>query len=176
MKYLFALCILAVGLGLNTAQAQKIPQENKTIFSEEALNQKVLTLDNESIELREVFEQNKGEIIVLDIWATWCKDCIEGLPQLQALQAQNPEVIFVFLSVDRKKNAWKNGIEKYQIAGKHYWFDSGWKNDFNNYIDLNWVPRYLVVNQQGEIAKYYAVKANDPSIQSTLDTLKQERF
>lgn len=159
-------------IGIFVVQAQKIPQSDKTIFSPEALEQKIVNKNGEIVTLSQVLEQNKGKVTVFDIWATWCKDCIEGLPQLKNLQQNNPDVNFVFLSVDKKEEAWKNGIDKYEIVGQHYWFDSGWKNEFNNYIDLNWVPRYLILDQNGNIAKYYAVKSDDPTIQATLDQLK----
>ena len=55
---------------------------------------------------------------------------------------------------------------------ENYWFASGWKNDFNNYIDLNWIPRYMVIDQKSDIAKYYAISPEDPKIQATIDKLK----
>jgi hypothetical protein len=63
---------------------------------------------------------------------------------------------------------------KTQYANKeNYWFNEGWKNNFNNYIDLNWIPRYLVINQKSEIAKYYAITPEDPEIQKTIDELSK---
>ena len=45
------------------------------------------------------------------------------------------------------------------------------ENNFNNYIDLNWIPRYLVIDQKTKIAKYYAITPDDPEIQITINKL-----
>ena len=80
----------------------------------------------------------------------------------------------MYFSLDRSEEQWKKGLEKYGLEEeKNYWFQQGWKNEFNNYIDLNWVPRFIVVNQEGKIAKYYAISPEDPELLSTIETLRK---
>ena len=108
------------------------------------------------------------------MWASWCRDCINTLPAARTLENNNPNVDFVFLSLDRSEEAWKKGLDKHELANKeNYWFFSVLKNDFNNYIDLNWIPRYIVVNQKSGIAKYYAITPDDPDIQKTINELSK---
>ena len=152
--------------------AQKIPTELKTKFSPLGLKDKVETLDDKTYSIEEVLAQYKGQIVLLDLWATWCGDCIKGMPELKELRANNPDVKFVYFSMDKTPEAWKNGIEKYEIDGEHYYIGNHWKSDFSTSIDLNWIPRYLILDQNGNIAKYYAVKANDPDVQATINRLK----
>jgi len=76
---------------------------------------------------REVLYQNKGKTILIDVWASWCKDCIVSLPDLEEVQKNFPEVSYVFLSVDRGNTAWKRAIEKYNLKGQHYNFPKGQK-------------------------------------------------
>jgi thiol-disulfide isomerase/thioredoxin len=112
--------------------------------------------------------------LVIDLWASWCRDCLKAMPKAKELEDKNPNVKFIFLSLDRNEEAWKKGLEKHDMTQKeNYWFHVGWKNDFNNYIDLNWIPRYLVVNQKSGIAKYYAISPEDPEIQKTIDELSK---
>ena len=49
------------------------------------------------------------------------------------------------------------------------------KNRFNNYIDLNWVPRFIVISQEGGIAKYYAISPDDPELELTIDRLTKKQ-
>ena len=156
-------------LGLN-AFAQEVPTEMKTEFDSVSLSQPIQDLDGNTLSVGEVFKKYEGKIILLDIWASWCPDCIKGLPKLKDVQKQFPEVVYLFFSLDKtgKEDAWKNGIEKYEIEGEHYWFNSDWKNDFTNYIGLNWIPRYLLIDQTGKIAHYYAVHADDPVMLETI--------
>ena len=169
MKKILSVLTLVIGM---FAFAQKIPSEMKTEFNKKALQDTVETINGESISLENALEKYKGNITVIDLYAIWCGDCIKGLPKLKELQANNPDVKFIFLSMDRSKEAWKEGIEKYEIKGDYLYMGNNWKNDFSTYIDLNWIPRYLILDQNGKIANYYTVKADDPTVQSTLNSLR----
>lgn len=158
----------------NFTIAQEVPKVLKTTFSKEALAQKVTNVSGKTITISKILEEHKGKILVLDLWASWCRDCLNAMPKAKELEEKNPEVNFVFLSLDRNLDAWKKGLEKHEMTSKeNYWFSEGWKNNFNNYIDLNWIPRYLIINQKSGIAKYYAITPDDPEIQKTIDELSK---
>lgn len=131
-----------------------------TTFSEKALNDTFITLEGESIPFKQILEEHKGKTILIDVWASWCKDCITGLPKVKELQETNQEIAFVFLSLDKSIPKWKNGIEKYQLEGNHYFMQSGWKGDFGKFLKLNWIPRYLVVDANQNISVYKEIEVN----------------
>lgn len=109
---------------------------------------------------------------MIDFWAGWCRDCLQALPKAEQLEKNNPNVDFVFLSLERSKEGFDKSLARFNMKDKdNYWFASGWKNDFNNYVDLNWIPRYMVIDQKSFIAKYYAISPEDPEIQQTIDSL-----
>lgn len=154
--------------------AQKVPSVTKTSFSKEALAQKITDIDGKTTTISKILEKHKGKVLVIDLWASWCRDCLNAMPKAKELEEKNTKIDFVFLSLDRNFEAWKKGIEKHNMQTKeNYWFNEGWENNFNNYIDLNWIPRYLVINQKSEIAKYYAITPEDPEIQKTIDELSK---
>ena len=143
-------------------------QENKTYFSNEALAEKVLAVSGAEITLKSVFEKYKGKTVVVDVWASWCGDCLANLPHLQELQVQtkdNNDLVYLFLSVDKKQEAWKNAIVKRKIVGEHYWLPLGMKKSvFGKDIVLDWIPRYMVIGKDGSIKLFKAIKATDPEI------------
>ncbi|PWL37346.1 thiol-disulfide oxidoreductase [Flagellimonas aquimarina] len=49
------------------------------------------------------FESYKGEVVVVNLWATWCPPCVAELPSLVALhQDYKDEVVFAFVANDKK--------------------------------------------------------------------------
>lgn len=165
------LFITALVASITIANGQEAPASAKTVFADSSLAQPLFAPDGRQTTIGQVLDANKGKTVLLYVWATWCPDCIEGLPKLMALQQANPDVHFLFLSLDREEQRWINGITKYQLKGEHYWFKTGWKNAFTNYVDLNWIPRYMVIDPEGGIAHYYAIEANDPAIQQAIDAV-----
>ncbi|MFL9835372.1 TlpA family protein disulfide reductase [Chryseobacterium terrae] len=152
--------------------AQKTPEVSKTQFSKEALSQKLEDENGKNISVQEILNQHKGKVLVIDFWAGWCRDCLKALPKAEELEKNNPNIDFVFFSLERSKEKFDSSLERFNMKEKeNYWFSSGWKNDLNNYIDLNWIPRYMVIDQKSSIAKYYAISPEDPEIQTTIDKL-----
>ncbi len=169
MKQLLTFMMLSI---FTLGGAQKTPEVQKTQFSKEALNQKLEDENGKNISVQEILNQHKGKVLVIDFWAGWCRDCLQALPKAEELEKKNPNIDFVFFSLERSKEKFDSSLERFNMKEKeNYWFASGWKNDFNNYIDLNWIPRYMVIDQKSNIAKYYAISPEDPEIQKTIDKL-----
>jgi len=169
MRKLFVL--LWIGI-FGISYSQEVPTVLKTGFSKEALNQKLEDEEGKSITVQQILDQHKGKVLVIDFWAGWCRDCLKALPKAKELEKNNKNIDFIFFSLDRSKEGFNRSLEKFEMKDKeNYWFASGWKNDFNNYVDLNWIPRYMVIDQKSAIAKYYAITPEDPEIQTTIDQL-----
>ncbi|MFD0991360.1 TlpA family protein disulfide reductase [Mariniflexile jejuense] len=151
-------------LGILSCKAQDAP----TQFSKAALNDTFVTLEGKPITFKAILEANKGKTIVIDVWASWCKDCIGGMPKVKALQNKFPNATYVFLSLDKTQDAWKRGIEKYNVNGQNYFMESGWKGPFGEFIQLDWIPRYMVVDENGEIKLFKAIEADDKNIKNIL--------
>jgi thiol-disulfide isomerase/thioredoxin len=139
-------------------------QEKPTQFSEAALNDTFITLDGATTTFKAVLGTNKSKTTIVDIWASWCSDCIKGMPKVKALQQQFPNVNYVFLSLDKTQEAWKKGIEKYDVNGEHYFMQSGWKGPFGEFVQLDWIPRYMVIDPNGNIKLYKAIEADDEQL------------
>lgn len=138
--------------------------EPPTQFSQEALNDAFITLEGNEVAFESVLEKHKGKTIVIDVWASWCGDCLRGMPKVKDLQSKYNDVAYVFLSLDRGQEAWKKGIKKYGVIGDHYFMQSGWKGAFGKFLDLDWIPRYLVINEASEIVVYDVIEANDKKL------------
>ncbi|WP_308993427.1 TlpA disulfide reductase family protein [Mariniflexile litorale] len=159
MKYIL-ICLLSI----LSCKAQDTP----TQFSEAALNDTFVTLEGKTIAFKDILEANKGKTLVIDVWASWCKDCIGGMPKVKSLQKANKDATYLFLSLDKTQDAWKKGIKKYDVQGQHYFVESGWKGPFCEFIQLDWIPRYMVVDTNGNIKLFKAIEADDKKIKEIL--------
>lgn len=146
-------------------------QDDKA-FKKEALENQMIALDGSSVAFKDILKKYKGKTIVIDVWASWCSDCIKGMPKVKALQTEFPNATYLFLSMDKTPEAWKKGIEKYEVVGEHYMATDGMKGVFGKSIDLNWIPRYMVIDKKGKIALFRAIEADDTKLIETLKTLK----
>ena len=143
-------------------------REIPTTFSEEALNETFTSIDGNDIKFKSVLEHYQDKTIFIDVWASWCGDCIKALPKVEALQSEYPEIIFLFLSIDKTEINWKKGINKHKINGEHYFLKSGWNGEFGDFIDLDWTPRYLIIDKNKNIKLFEAIKAEDNRIKEAL--------
>jgi thiol-disulfide isomerase/thioredoxin len=144
----------------------------KKTFSKEGLNNKMIALDSTEIAFKDILKKYKGQTVVIDVWASWCGDCVGGMPKVKALQKANPDLVYLFLSMDKSYAKWKAGILKNDVQGEHYLVTDGMKGIFGKSIDLDWIPRYMIVDKTGKIVLYKAIEADDETIITTLQKLK----
>ncbi|MCF6351088.1 MAG: TlpA family protein disulfide reductase [Flavobacteriaceae bacterium] len=141
----------------------------KTTFDAVALDETFTNLNGEQISFREIINQYKGKTIFIDIWASWCGDCVASIPNFKKLQAAEKEIVYLMLSVDKNNNTWKKGIKKYDLQADHYLITKGWESsDFCKSIHLDWIPRYMIVGKDGTIKMYKAIKFDDPEIKKII--------
>ena len=143
---------------------------NKKIisFTEKTLQTNILDKDLKEISFKEVLEKYKGKTVMIDVWASWCPDCVGGLPKVKEIQKKYPNVTYLFISVDKTPDSWKKGIEKYGVDGEHYFVNDGMKGVFGSSIKLDWIPRYMVISKEGSVDLYKATDANDTRIEETI--------
>lgn len=144
----------------------------KKEFSKESLINKLITIDNKEVTFESVLYKHSGKVTVIEIWASWCSDCVKAMPKVKEMQASNPNVDYIFISMDKAFDKWQTGIEKHQIKGDHYWATDGMKGNFGKSIDLDWIPRYIVIDKKGKVVIYRAIETDFDTINEQLKKLE----
>jgi thiol-disulfide isomerase/thioredoxin len=154
--------------------AMSCTQAQETAFTKAALDSKMTSTDGKEIAFKDILKQYKGKTVVIDVWASWCSDCAKGMPKVRDLQRQFPDVAYLFLSYDRVDEAWKKGIEKYNLQqyGNFHVSKSMKEGDFAKEVKLDWIPRYMVIDKKGNIALFKAIEADDANLIAILKKLK----
>ncbi|CAM1345605.1 TlpA family protein disulfide reductase [Tenacibaculum amylolyticum] len=138
-------------------------------FSQAALNESFISFEEQPITLQEVLKKYKGKKVMLEVCASWCKDCILGLHYVNKLKEKHPDAAFVFLSLDKTIKRWKRGIERFDFNGDYYFLKSEWDGAFGEFINLDQIPRYMVLNEEGEIILMRATNPQDPKLDAALN-------
>lgn len=116
------------------------------------------------------FSTFKGDLILIDFWASWCGPCIENVPYLKQTMAEIKNKYFkvVSVSLDENKDIWAKSIMKYGFPGVHL-FDSS--SLLSTFLKVLWVPRYVLVNPDGSIADMEAPYPEDPKLKIEINDL-----
>lgn len=113
----------------------------------------------------------KGQIVVLNFWATWCPPCVEEMPSLVAMQNQlKGRVTVLAVSVDMDADGYHKFIQDHKIDLLTV-RDPDQKSStlFGTYK----FPETYVIDRQGKIRRKFigAVDWTDPEIEQYLKDL-----
>ena len=156
-----ALLLIMTTISCTNAQKQ---------FSSKSKKQKLTTLEGKEVSFGDVLNQYKGKTIVLEVWASWCSDCVKAMPKVKEIQKENTDVVYIFISMDKSFEKWNEGIKKHEVKGENYWVndEKGMKGEFGQSIDLDWIPRYIIVRGDMEVTLYRAIEKDFDKINKEL--------
>ena len=123
-------------------------------------------LDGQPVSL----SQFKGQVVLLDFWASWCGPCIGDLPDLRAIKekAADQPLVFLNLSLDTDEAAWREAVDKHGIEGVHVRAD-GWSADVAKSYQVNSLPSYYLVDSQGLIVERLRMIRRTDEIVATIE-------
>lgn len=122
----------------------------------------------------------KGKYVYIDVWATWCVPCLNEIPALQSLEKefQGKNIEFVSISVDNvdgtrgSKADWKNMVAEKQLGGIQLYADKDFQSDFMMAYNVNSIPRFILIDPNGNIVDFDAPRPSDPKLKELFKSLK----
>jgi len=125
----------------------------------------------------------KGKYVYFDIWATWCRPCIREIPSLKKVEKQfeGKNIEFVSISVDEGKGykgdkaaayeAWKKMIADKDLGGIQLMADNGFTSGFIKKYQISGIPRFILVDPEGNIVSADAPRPSNPALVKMLTDL-----
>lgn len=129
----------------------------------------VTTFEGETITLSEL----RGQVVVINFWASWCPPCREEAPIFQSLweRYRDQGVVFIGLTYVDNENDSRAFIEQYGITYPNA-PDIGTIISKERYF-IQAVPETFVIDQNGDVADFLWALDSEQRLSLTLDRLLQ---
>ena len=152
------------GSGSHATRAKKILEQEKTDRTGElpkapganpsqwigqpATDFQVTALNGEKLSL----EKYRGQVVLLDFWATWCGPCIVEIPNVKKTYEKYKDQKFqiIGISLDRSKEPLEAYIEKEGLAWIHYWDNT---QKVSRLYKVRAIPSTFLIDGEGVIRK-----------------------
>lgn len=125
----------------------------------------------------------KGKNVYIDVWATWCAPCKAEIPYLKQLEKdyEGKDIVFVSLSIDddrshggsweKAKESWKNMVQEKNLGGIQIFAPQGWQTPFVQEYRVNGIPRFIMIDKEGNIVDPSAPRPSDEAVRTLIDGL-----
>lgn len=131
-----------------------------------ALDFMAMTINEQPVNLKAY----AGKVIFIDIWATWCGPCMKEIPYLEKLKDQyknNPDVVFISLSIDDDKGRWKKEVMSMKNPGNQWNINIPKLNDYSVYV----YPTTIIIDKNFKVSTLHGPLPSSPQTQKMLDEL-----
>ena len=87
---------------------------------------------------------------------------------------KDKNIAFVSLSIDKMehKDKWLKMIEEEDLKGIQILADKDWSSDFVTAYNIEGIPRFILLDQEGNIVNSNAPRPSDPNLKEVLNTLQ----
>ncbi|MCK5402051.1 MAG: TlpA family protein disulfide reductase [Flavobacteriaceae bacterium] len=127
----------------------------------------------------------KGKYVYVDIWATWCGPCKREIPSLKVVESNyhGKNIEFVSISVDdgrgykektieASKDGWKKMVAEKELGGIQLFSDKAWQSDFVQGYKITGIPRFLLIDPDGNIVTADAPRPSNPKLVELFEELE----
>tara|TARA_B100000953_G_scaffold294956_1_gene285421 strand:+ start:584 stop:1627 length:1044 start_codon:yes stop_codon:yes gene_type:complete len=141
---------------------------------------KILTVGDQLFDIKgenylskEVSTQDfRGDILLIDFWASWCKPCIDKFPELKIIEKRFKEdnLTVIGISLEEERNKWKIAIDKHNLTWTNIFINQNMTGEISKIYGINSIPFNIVINREGQII---AKNVSENDISQIIDESKE---
>jgi thiol-disulfide isomerase/thioredoxin len=123
-------------------------------------------------EIQSFIAHQKGKLLLLDFWASWCGPCREENPHIKSLEKfyKNRSIAFVRISTDQKTEDWLRAVKEESMDHNNsFLLINANQSTFIKRHRINTIPRYLLFGKDGHMISEDAPRPSDPLLIKLID-------
>jgi thiol-disulfide isomerase/thioredoxin len=144
---------------LSTYQLSAIKNNTRSAIS--LLNDK-----GKTVAWKDIISSFRGNLIYVDVWASWCAPCREEMPFSKKLVAlfRGKPITFLYVSKDENNVAWLKAATSEGLTTYSFLLLQPKTTFFNTLYKIETIPRYLLFDKQGKMIDRDAPRPSDPLV------------
>ncbi len=112
----------------------------------------------------------KGQYVVIDGWATWCKPCVAEIPYVKKTEKdfEGKNIVFLSISIDNDSTRWRKYVESKGMTGHQLWVGNNKTKGFNKDYLVFGIPRFIFIDPQGNFIDAQLPRPSYPEFQNIM--------
>ena len=113
----------------------------------------------------------KGKWAVLDFWGSWCRFCIQGIPDMKEAYAKYHDKGLEIVGIDcnEPEEAWKAAVEKYSLPWVNLYNPGQRGEGVCKLYGVVAYPTKILIDPEGKVSKIYL--GEDPAFYEFLESI-----
>jgi thiol-disulfide isomerase/thioredoxin len=142
----------------------------------ESVALELMSKDGKTIAFEEFLIQNKGKLLYVDFWASWCGPCLAEMSHAKKLRNEyaNQDIVFVYLALSDKKDAWLSTLNKAGLSDEpnSFFILNSQTAPLIKKLHIRTIPRYLLYDKTGKLMHSNAPRPSSEEIRKIFDKEK----
>lgn len=127
---------------------------------------------------RRLLAENRGQILLVDFWATWCEPCLKELPELVKLHKRlGGRFRLITISADEveQESDARKMLAKFGVPGPHYIKRAGDDDAFIRSVNPTWsgaLPALFLYDRQGRLVRSFVGETEIGAVEAAILKLR----
>ena len=152
----------------------KVEQLNQyPVMDDALLNDNLVSQTGEPKKLLDLVSENKGKVIYIDLWASWCAPCLLELSNSASIRDKYKDkgLVILYFSIDSKREKWHEASDRFLWEEQHSYQLREKESAFLKKFRVKSIPRYLIIDKEGIVRYSAALPLSDPKLEAILEKL-----